>query len=234
MTNKKIIVATLFSLLFFCTKAQTSSEIGIIGGVSYYLGDINQTTQFYSPNLAYGLIYRYSFNQRYALRANLLHTTLNADDQDFDNIYQHKRNFRFNKSLTELGALCEFNFFPFQIGDEENIFSPFISSGLVLFYAPETEPSTFQLALPFQLGAKFNIGERFSAGVEWAFRKTFTDYLDNLGDSNFPDYSIYRTKQMAYINHTDYYSYAAIFFTFKFLEPENKCKAYTSKKYKLK
>ena len=45
------------------------SELGITGGVSYYIGDINPLRHYpANTHLAGGLLYRYNFDPRYALR----------------------------------------------------------------------------------------------------------------------------------------------------------------------
>ncbi|MCL2131687.1 MAG: DUF6089 family protein, partial [Lentimicrobiaceae bacterium] len=37
------------------------------------------------------------------------------------------------------------------------------------------------VAIPFGLGARFNFLKYYSAGLEWGFRKTFTNYIDDVG-----------------------------------------------------
>jgi hypothetical protein len=34
--------------------------------------------------------------------------------------------------------------------------------------------------MPFGFGGKFSISKRFAIGIEWGFRKLFTDYLDDV------------------------------------------------------
>ena len=38
----------------------------------------------------------------------------------------------------------------------------------------------YGLSIPFGLGVKFSISDYVCLGVEWGFRKTFTDYIDDI------------------------------------------------------
>ena len=40
--------------------------------------------------------------------------------------------------------------------------------------------SKYGLAVPFGLGVKFSIGSRICVSAQWGFRKTFTDYIDDI------------------------------------------------------
>jgi len=44
-----------------------------------------------------------------------------------------------------------------------------------------------QIAIPFGLGFKHNLSEHWNIGLEIGFRKTFTDYLDDVSDSYIPN-----------------------------------------------
>src|SRR5690606_39264510 len=54
----------------------------------------------------------------------------------------------------------------------------------------KSEYSLWQLAVPMGLGVKWDIGRRLSLGVEYLYRLTFTDYLDNVS-GKYVDPSIY-------------------------------------------
>ena len=58
------------------------SEFGLNIGQLYYLGDLNPYQQFYQSNWAGGLMYRYNFNNRLTLRANVLHGKVEAYDSE--------------------------------------------------------------------------------------------------------------------------------------------------------
>ena len=51
-----------------------------------------------------------------------------------------------------------------------------------------------QLALPIGVGLKYNISPRMAIAAEWAPRKTFTDYLDDVS-TVYPDMDKLRATQ---------------------------------------
>ncbi len=200
---KKIIILICGIFLTISTYAQRS-EIGVLLGTSYYLGDINPSSQFYSPNFAAGLIYRYNLTPHWALKLNALYGTVEASDADFGDI----RNLSFKSHILEFSAQTELNFFQYFTGSKRHRFSPYIFAGVALFtYNPQAmdsigqwrdlQPlgtegqgtinyptkkvySLTQLSIPFGLGFKFSVSKIICIGAEWGLRKTFVDYIDDV------------------------------------------------------
>jgi hypothetical protein len=205
---KKIIIL-LCGILFSTYSFSQRSEIGGLIGTSYYLGDINTSSQFYKPNIAGGLIYRYNLTPHWALKFNALYGTLEAYDIDFGEI----RNLSFKSHIMEFSAQFELNFFQYFTGSKKHRFSPYIFGGVALFnFNPEAyyfNPTTLegkwydlqplgtegqgtvtrssakpysltQFAIPFGLGVKFSLSKSICLGAEWGLRKTFTDYIDDI------------------------------------------------------
>lgn len=52
--------------------------------------------------------------------------------------------------------------------------------------------SLWQIVVPMGVGVRWDIGRRLSLGVEWLYRYTFTDYLDNVS-GKYVDKSLYAT-----------------------------------------
>lgn len=50
--------------------------------------------------------------------------------------------------------------------------------------------SLWQIVVPMGVGVRWDIGRRLSLGVEWMYRYTFTDYLDNVS-GKYVDKSVY-------------------------------------------
>ena len=79
-----VILAGLFLLFLFTTpqytQAQRKSDIGLIGGTSYYLGDLNFTRHFYLPSAAGGAIIRYNLNPRNSLRLSGIYGSIKGDN----------------------------------------------------------------------------------------------------------------------------------------------------------
>jgi hypothetical protein len=227
---RKLFLVILLAVLSNLSYSQSKGDLGVLIGQSYYLGDINTSKQFYNSKFALGAIYRHPYRDtRYAIRGSLIMGSLAASDLDFPNLYQQQRKAEFSTSFYELAGQLEFNFFPYRHGDQKNNNSPYVAAGLSVLYAGNT-PFPIQLAIPFGVGYKFNISENVSAGLEWSFRKTFTDLIDNItGFDDIPMISSTRPfRQTGYINDNDWYSVAGLFITFKFPSSYKKCDAYES------
>jgi hypothetical protein len=212
---KKIILLLLgfFPLLLF---SQNKSELGVFGGCSYYMGDINTSMPFYSPGASLGIIYKYNYNPRQVLKLSFNYLSLSAKDDDFDETYQQLRNASYKSTLYDFAAQFEFNFLPFKFADRKMKFSPFVSSGVCGNYSG----GNFDFALPATLGIKFALGSRFCTGFEWNLRKTFNDKLDgvkNPGNGNLP------------IVNNDWYYFAGVFVTYKVFDFIGTCPAYQQK-----
>lgn len=198
----------LLSLLCasWAVKAQVS-ELGITGGLTYYIGDLN-TKHYYNAKPAFGLVYRYNFNERYAFRLQGLYSRLEAFDSDSPDPNAQYRNLSFTTSLIEVAGLLEINFFPYRAGKEKKSWTPFIFLGAAYFRvnpqadlngvrfdlaplgtegqgtsAGANEPYALDnLAYPFGAGLKFNL-KRVDIQLEWGLRKTKTDYIDDVSGS---------------------------------------------------
>ncbi len=199
---------TRFLIFFFALTLNSLSaqfsEMGVMVGASYYIGDLNQS-HFKNSNLSTGLIYRYSINPRISFRVNLLLGKVEAYDSQSKNINQVNRNLSFKSNFTELGAMIEVNYYSYVTGDKKSRFTTYIVTGLSFFkmnpkaqyldvwyelHPLKTEgeslvngPGSYKLdsfALPFGLGAKINLVGRLAISLEYSLRFTATDYLDDV------------------------------------------------------
>jgi len=221
---KKINLTVVLFLMFLALQAQPKADIGVFAGFSYCLSDVNPTKQFYSKEFAFGGMYKYNFNNRYSLRASIINGKLSGNDKDFGSGYQQSRNYSFSTSITDFTTQVEFNFLPYSVNNEREMFSPYIATGLTLYVGPATGSGAFQFAIPMGLGLKLRLSDRWSAGAEWSFRKTFTNYLDKL-EAEFTD-GTYQNKQKSITSSNDWYSFGGIFLTYKFYTGKNSCSAY--------
>lgn len=226
----KKLVLFLSIIISINTFAQKSSNLGFFVGGSYYLGELNTNKQFYNPQPSAGIFYRYNFNSRWAARANLYGGYLAANDADSKHTYQNQRNFSFSTIFIDLAGQMEFNFLPYRLGDENTPFTPYVALGIGgAYFTTSTRP--IQITVPVSFGIKFNISSKIGLGIAWSFRKTFTDYIDNL--SNYksieeigtPD-NKYSAKQVGYYHHKDWYSTFGIFISWKAFGGKTGCKAY--------
>ncbi|MBK7297124.1 MAG: hypothetical protein IPI91_10995 [Flavobacteriales bacterium] len=113
------------------------NEIGITGGLMYYIGDLNPTRHYpKGTKPAVGIVFRHNINDRYAIRLQGLYGTLQASDSNSPDSLQQLRNLSFRSRLFEAAVLFEINFFKYRDkGKEGKFWTPFIFGGLAYFRA---------------------------------------------------------------------------------------------------
>lgn len=189
------------------------SEIGFMVGGSYYIGDLNPFMPYRNTNLAGGLVYRYNIHSRLSFRANLTYGKLEGYDSDSKEALLVDRNLSFHTNIFELGAGIEFNYFPFQLGHDRYKGTAYVLTEIALFrmnpktiaddggeidlqpLGTEGQGSSLnsksygltQLVIPIGLGAKISLGKKASINFEVGLRKTFTDYIDDIGSGSYVD-----------------------------------------------
>jgi hypothetical protein len=200
-----MIKKTLFCFLLLCaalpSAAQSSNEIGLFLGGSYYTGELNPAGHLNSlTRPAAGLVFRHNFNYRFAVAGSLLFGSVQGIDSRSGQLEQQRRNLSFRSRMFELSARAEFNFIEYAIGNDKYQFTPFMFLGVGVFnfnpkaaYGNEwvalqplrTEGQSkgymlTQLSIPFGAGVKFNLAKRIGLVADWGLRKTFTDYIDDV------------------------------------------------------
>lgn len=183
-------------------------EVGAQLGVSHYFGDLNQELTINKPGLSCGLLARYSFNKRIALKASFNYARIAGDDALSQNEFQLRRNLQFQSDLLNGGLQLEFNFLPFVHGHKEQFFSPYLFGGFSMtYYNPKAEfqgslvelrplgtegqfqDETYNLTdfgWLYGGGVKVSLNYHWSINVELALHQTFTDYLDDVS-TTYPD-----------------------------------------------
>lgn len=200
----KNLVLILISFVTYPCISQTpnsSWELGIFGGESYYLGDLNKS-HFTPINVAFGPFIRYNYDERISLKLGLTLGTIEGDDRSSSNSFQRDRNFYFISQLIETSFIGEYNFYSFSPFDKNSyIATPyFYLGGAYTYHNPKASFNGIQIGtaslesegnkygkhlfvIPMGAGIKIRMG-RFGLGFDWGIRKTFTDYLDDVS-SNF-------------------------------------------------
>lgn len=184
----------------------SKSELGVLGGVMYYVGDLNPYHHFRDFEMGIGLIYKYNITAHFAFRATALYGKVTGDDSKTrGNDFRLNRNLHFRSRIAEIGAGFEINFFKYRTQDFKHPISPYLIFQVAYFNMKpqarrdgnwtDLQPlgtegqgssqgdkrySLHQLAFPVGLGLKFNIARGVSLGIEYTFRFTFTDYLDDV------------------------------------------------------
>ena len=144
--NFKITVLLIATLVFgFTAKAQQfkpNTEIGLLLGASYYLGDLN-TAHFNQPLAGAGLIIRKNIDQRFVYKAEIMYLNLKSDETESKDTIAKERYLHFRSPVYELSGQLEFNFLPYQPGNPLYTWTPFIYTGISLFnFNPQAEDST--------------------------------------------------------------------------------------------
>lgn len=175
-------------------------EIGIFGGASYYLGDLNPRGHFSMSKPAVGVFFRYSTHYRYAFRFGFNYGGVAGDDSKSKELDQLERNLKFQSKIYDIHAVAEFNFVDYRIGNEKHRFTMFIFAGIGGYhFNPESNTGSglqsldnthggvvtkryprFQINVPYGIGFKWHLTEVMGLGIEWSPRKLFTDNLDDV------------------------------------------------------
>lgn len=176
-------------------------EIGVVFGTSNYSGDLSERrVEPLESNMANGIYVRKKMSDHFGLKMQFARLVISGDDANSteeSGLWQ--RNLSFRSDVYEIGAIVEW--MPLKMKSEETQFLPYFFTGLAGFYFnPQAEMngriynlqhyqtegvdySLYQIAIPFGAGMKMNLRNRGSLGLEFGWRKTFTDYLDDVSDS---------------------------------------------------
>lgn len=202
------ILFLLVSLLGVARTHAQVSELGITGGAMYYIGDLNPYRHYpKDTKIAFGILYRYNFSDRYALRLQALNGTLQAYDNRSTDSLQLMRDLHFRARLLEFSGLLEVNFRKYRSKDKDSKrWTPFIFAGLAYYRAApqalvddtwyDLQPlgtegqgtsarpgsdvyAVDNICIPFGAGFKWNVG-RLDFQLEWGLRRTYTDYIDDV------------------------------------------------------
>ena len=183
------------------------SELVLAGGGMSYLGDLNNQSALGMPRLGFGVGVRSRLDNRWSLRASLSHGSVGCE-QDY--LERRNLSFRSNVTelaavvefdfrpygpgATEspwtpylFGGLGVFHFNPkASYIDAEGVvqwvaLQPLRTEGQGSAAYPERRqyPLT-QVCLPVGLGVRCRLGKNISLAAEYGFRKTWTDYLDDV------------------------------------------------------
>ncbi|MBR6250019.1 MAG: outer membrane beta-barrel protein [Bacteroidales bacterium] len=214
MNRKNFVVAIVTVLAVMQTSiamAQDKLELGLFGGVSYYMGDLNPSQQFLKPRPAIGFIGRYTISDRTAVKLNVIGggiagkypkqgdvyknsegITTTRVDANGNTIITRDSTYNFDRTIVDIGLMGEFNFMSFdhQFLKEQSRFTPYITIGIAATSYKRYDKGdddghmVFVLSLPFGAGVKYKLNQWLRLGAEWTLRKTFVDDLDYVGESD--------------------------------------------------
>jgi len=174
-----------------------------------YIGDLNNQSMLGTVSLAYGGMYRFNFDERWSLRVDVDYGHVEGGNPDYiarrnlsfrsyilEGSLRAEFNF-FPFSMRDdhyvwtpfiFGGLGFFAYNPkayysdpFSGESDWYELQPLGTEGQGSPLAPERTPYTLkQLSMPFGIGIKYHPSKSFTFSAEYGFRKTWTDYIDDV------------------------------------------------------
>jgi opacity protein-like surface antigen len=187
-----VIVLVLFSPL----RAQEKEYMYEIGGglgASWGYGDVNRSSALYDPSLAADLLFRYNFNLRWSVAADLSTSGLKGDSKDFDNVFPGNTRWQFDRRFWQLSIRPEFSFWNYGWGSdyrEKHRVAPFLTAGVGFgLSAGSTSAGSIKdkqtntaLTVPLGLGLKWKMAPRWDLQLTALWTRTFGDKADGIAD----------------------------------------------------
>ncbi len=192
------IQALLFISIFCCSTSvsaqyislvENKGEIGLMGGTSFYRGDIASDILFYKPNI--GVFYKKQLNDYVGLRLNYEYISIGANDLQSNNFYDFKRGLNFTRVSHDVSLMGEFYFLKYINGNKQYRFTPYVGfgvgawksiSGSTNIDTPKTQRT---ILFPVNLGFKYNISGSWNIFTEVTYRFTNSDKIDYFSDVNY-------------------------------------------------
>lgn len=203
----------LLSLLLLATCNALSHTWGAKAavGLSAYQGDLDANEQFNWQDCSYNLDFSLNVNRHLSIRSGYTYLFIQAADRA--NELNKGRNLSFHSTIHELRADAQIYLLNSKrnFGRRDPIMPYlFVGAGIFKFnpraayqnqlydlhslgtegqYLEGNYPSPyslFQFCIPFGAGFSFKINSKFSIDLELSYRKTFTDYLDDVS-TVYPD-----------------------------------------------
>ncbi len=209
ITLKLFAVITLFIILPVSSHKAYCQALSVGGmvGASNYNGDLSPAVWTFSEThlalSAWGLL---EANRFVSIKAGITYTQLSGNDDNAKSEALQMRNLHFKSPLWE-GSLCVLIDFLGNTG----AFVPYVMGGVAVFhFSPKAEYNgqwydlqplgtegqglsqdkqrlyrTSGIALPLGAGIRYRLGPQWAVGVEGIYRRTFTDYIDDVSGKYF-------------------------------------------------
>ncbi len=201
-------ILPLLLLLSFVSKSQ-GVHLGVFAGVSSYHGDLtDKIFPRQTRNAALGITGTYEITDHISARASFTYTLLGAADRFSDDPELQARNLSFESKLFEFALQGQYDLFSLN----EKRFTPYAMVGIgafhfnpYVFYSGKEKTflqplgtegqglegygkkyDRLQFMIPIGGGVKYAISDKITLGLEGHFRKTFTDYIDDVS-TNYAD-----------------------------------------------
>lgn len=192
-------------------------EIGLTGGVSYYVGDA-QSAIFRHAGPLVGGIFRYNIGSRWI-------AAVRAQGGNFG--FRHNGTLYTNTTF-QADFLGEFNFFKLERNSVDRFakrYSPYLFAGLG-FGVYGRDRMSIGSALPFGFGLKWSIAPRWNLNVAWQHQLYFADNMEDLPELD----NSYELNGYNFLNN-DLTSSLTLSITFNFWKEKKVCRFCDEEKY---
>lgn len=221
----RIFLICLISLLPLTSAAQMH-EIGLFLGGSNLVGDIGSRKFINTKAPAYGLIYKYNITTRYSFRGSFSYSKLENKNFHTNDLNRFLTLLGATNKIIEFSTGVEFNFFEFNLHDQDLDFSPYVYLGLNYFqydlsYTDKNQPlnpvkydDDLEFSIPLTIGVKAKLSSEFVLGFEIGARYTFTDNLD--GSNPVNQFETNPNLKHGALYNNDWYVFTGLTLSFTF------------------
>lgn len=207
-----LVMTTAAAIAVYAQDAPYKFDIGAGIGMSGYAGDASPHL-FKHPGFEGEASFRYLPNTRWALRGVLSVLGIKGDTADMEGVFPGGANYTFSSQVYDLSGRCEFNFFPYGIGETYKglrRWTPYLTLGVGLTVASCDGSTAVGPNIPMGAGVKIKLRERLNLGLEFTVTKVFNDHVDG------PDLSDLTTIKSSFIKNNDWYSRLSVSLTYEF------------------
>ncbi len=191
-------------------------ELGAMAGGSFYLGDANYSSLYKRTKAAAGLMGRYNFDPRKALKFNVACGGISGDALLQDNRYPEsaETEWAFDKSVVDVGCQFELSFWGYGLHagyKGHRRLTPYVQLGLGATACGDV----LTMNVPVGAGVKYKLGERWNVGVDWSMRFSLSDKLDGIADP----YNI----ASGFLKNKDTYCFTMLYLSYDLCPKYRKC-----------
>ena len=188
-------------------------------GAAHYYGDLTEDSKILSqPSFDISSGIAYYFSPKFSVKGNVSYMQVKANDSKNSRSDLKARNLNFKSNIIEVITAIEYDFINITGGNHK--FAPYIFTGVGIFhFSPTTVDrkgnkqklsklgtegqglpgfaapyKTTGVVLPIGLGFKVNVQDNISLAMEFNYRVTNTDYLDDVSGPVYPDQNLLAQK----------------------------------------
>ncbi len=185
-------------------------EVGPAAGVCFYMGDANLKLYNNTRPLG-GVVARYKFNPRLALKANLTVAGISGSTAGIKG-RTFPEEITFSRTLYDLGVQVEGNFLAYGTTTYNDCHRlvPYYLIGIGMTFASKPEKNDLAANFPIGIGVKYKLAKRLNVSLEWTMRFSTSDRLDVSSHAGEDPFQI----KSGFMKNRDSYSYTMLTLTY--------------------